>query len=55
MPGGYPQARNLVFHNRDATAASLRHENIKSEEIAKMVSPAPALARPDAGTESLDL
>jgi hypothetical protein len=44
MPVGYPEARNLVFHKIDIMAASLSHENIRPEEIAKMVSPAPALA-----------
>lgn len=44
MPGGYPEARNLVFHKIDITAALLGHENIKPEEIAKMVSPTPVSA-----------
>ena len=55
MPAGYAEARNLVFHKIDVMAASLGHENIKPEEIAKMVSRAPALARPDAGVEHVDL
>ena len=55
MPGGYAEGRNLVFHRIDIMAAMLGHENIKPEEIAKMVSPTSALARSDVGAEHVDL
>ena len=55
MPGGYPEARNLVFHTFAIMAAWLGHENIKSEEIETVVSSTSALARSHAGAEHVDL